>query len=93
VKRALALALLLACAGSSAQQPQFDVPRTLRCTAYPACGKPGYACKGVVKSYTGSAAGTAKDSIVQACVQANRPDRCGDCVQQCRKVALCSKVQ
>jgi hypothetical protein len=91
VKRALALALLLACAGSSAQQYQYDVPRTLRCTAQPACGKPGYACKGVQKTYTGAAAGNAKDSIVQACVQANRPDRCGDCVQQCRKVARCSK--
>lgn len=92
MKRALALALLVICAGSSAQQYKFDVPRTLQCTAYPACGRPGYACKGVVKNYTGKAAGTAKDSIVQACVQANRPDRCGDCVQQCRKVARCSKI-
>jgi hypothetical protein len=93
VRRALTLALLLACAGSSAQQYQYDVPRTLRCTAYPACGKPGYACKGVIKTYTGAAAGKAKDSIVQECVQANRPDRCGDCVQQCRQVARCGKVQ
>jgi len=92
VKRALALALLLVCAGSSAQRYQFDVPRTVRCTALPACGKPGAACKAVEKTYTGAAAGTAKDSIVQACVQANRPDRCGDCIQQCRKVARCSKI-
>jgi hypothetical protein len=92
VKRVLGLALMLVCAGSYAQQYRYDVPRQLRCTAFPACGKPGAACKGVEKTYTGAAAGSAKDSIVQACVQANRPDRCGDCIQQCRKVARCSKI-
>jgi hypothetical protein len=92
VKSALGLVLMLVWAGSYAQQYKFDVPRQLHCTARPACGKPGFACKGVEKTYTGAAAGTAKDSIVQACVQANRPDRCGNCIQQCRQVARCSKV-
>jgi hypothetical protein len=92
VKCVLGLALMLACAGSSAQQYRYDVPRQVHCTALPACGKPGQACKAVEKTYTGAAAGSAKDSIVQACVQANRPDRCGDCIQQCRKVARCSKI-
>jgi hypothetical protein len=45
----------------------------------------------VERTYTGAAAGSAKNSIVQACVQANRPDRC-NCIQQCRKVARCSKI-
>jgi hypothetical protein len=45
----------------------------------------------VERTYTGAAAGSAKDSIVQACVQANRPDRC-NCIQQCRRVAQCSKI-
>jgi hypothetical protein len=92
VKTALALALVLVCAGASAQQYKFDVPRQVRCTAFPACGKPGFACKGVDQTYTGAAAGSAKESIVQACVQANRPDRCGNCIQQCRQVARCSKI-
>lgn len=90
MKRALGLALALACAGSYAQQYRFDVPRSMQCTAEPACGKPGYACKGVAKTYTGAAAGSAKNSIVQACIQANRPDRC-NCIQQCRQVARCSR--
>jgi hypothetical protein len=45
----------------------------------------------VAQTYTGAAAGSAKESIVQACVKANRPDRC-NCIQQCRRVAQCSKV-
>jgi hypothetical protein len=92
VKRILGLALILVCAGSSAQQYRFDVPRQIRCEAYPACGKPGARCVGVEKTYTGAAAGSAKHSIVQACVQANRPDRCGNCIQQCRQVSRCSKI-
>ncbi|HEV3009499.1 MAG TPA: hypothetical protein VGX52_10735 [Burkholderiales bacterium] len=91
MRRVLGLALLLACAGSVAQQYKFDVPRSVQCTAHPACGKPGYACKGVKQTYTGAAAGSAKSSIVQACVQANRPDRC-NCVQQCRQVSRCSNI-
>lgn len=91
MKGALALALLLACAGSSAQQYRYDVPRQLHCTAQPYCGQPGRTCKAVEKTYTGAAAGSAKNAIVQACVQANRPDRC-NCVQQCRQVSRCSKV-
>jgi hypothetical protein len=93
VKLALGLALLLFCAGSSAQQYKFDVPRSVRCTAHPACGKPGAACKAVDKTYTGAAAGSAKNSIVQECVQANRPDRCGNCIQQCRQSVRCSNVR
>lgn len=92
MKHVLALALILVCAGSSAQQYKFDVPRQVRCTAQPACGKPGWSCKAVEQTYTGAAAGSAKNSIVQACVQANRPDRCGNCIQQCRQVARCSKI-
>lgn len=87
----LGLALVLICAGSSAQQYKFDVPRQIHCTAKPACGRAGAACKGVEQTYTGAAAGSAKDRIVQACVQANRPDRC-NCIQQCRQVAQCSKI-
>jgi hypothetical protein len=41
-------------------------------------------------SPTGTAAGSAKNSIIQECVQANRPDRC-NCIQQCRQVAQCSR--
>ncbi len=91
MKLALGLALILICAGSSAQQYKFDVPRQIKCTAKPFCGKPGAACKGVEKTYTGAAAGSAKNSIVQACVQANRPDRC-NCVQQCREASRCEKI-
>jgi hypothetical protein len=90
VKRALGLALLLACAGPSAQQYRYDVPREMHCEAKPYCGQPGRTCKAVEQTYRGSAAGSAKNSIVQACVQANRPDRC-NCVQQCRQVARCNK--
>jgi hypothetical protein len=92
VNNVLGLALLLACVGSYAQQNRYDVPREVKCTAKPYCGQPGRACKGVEKTYIGSAAGSAKNSIVQACVQANRPDRC-DCIQQCRKVVQCARVQ
>jgi hypothetical protein len=91
VRIVLGLALLLTCAGSLAQQYKYDVPRSVRCTANPACGTPGAACKGVEKTYTGAAAGAAKNSIVQACVKANRPDGC-NCIQQCRRVAQCSKI-
>lgn len=91
MKGALGLALLVLCAGSYAQQYRFDVPRSLQCTAAPYCGEPGRACQGVQKTYTGAAAGSAKESIVRACVEANRPDRC-NCIQQCRKVARCSKI-
>ena len=90
MKRFLGLALILVCAGSSAQQ--YNVQRQMRCEAYPACARAGYRCQGVEKTYTGAAAGSAKNSIVQECVQANRPDRCGNCVQQCRQVARCDKV-
>ncbi|HZO00932.1 MAG TPA: hypothetical protein VFB93_07010 [Burkholderiales bacterium] len=90
MKRLLGLALILVCAGSSAQQ--YNVQRQMRCEAYPACARAGYRCQGVEKTYTGAAAGSAKNSIVQECVQANRPDRCGNCVQQCRQVARCDKV-
>jgi hypothetical protein len=91
VRTLLGLALLLACAGSYGQQYHYDLPRSVRCTAAPFCGQPGRTCKGVDQTYTGAAAGSAKESIVQACVQANRPDRC-NCIQQCRKVTRCSKV-
>jgi hypothetical protein len=91
VRIVLGLALVLTCAGSLAQQFQYDVPRSVQCTASPACGKPGATCQGVERTYTGAAAGSAKESIVQACVQANRPDRC-NCIQQCRRVAQCSKI-
>lgn len=90
MKIVLGLALLFASAAAVAQY-RFDVPRQLNCTAKPACGKPGLACKGVDKTYTGAAAGSAKESIVQACVQANRPDRC-NCIQQCRQVSRCTKA-
>ena len=90
MRRALGLALVLLCAGAHAQQFKYDLPREMRCSAKPYCGEPGRACKGVEQTYTGAAAGSAKNSIVQACVQANRPDRC-NCVQQCRQVARCSK--
>ena len=92
MKLLIALVLVLVCAGSSAQQYKFDVPRQVRCEAYPACAKPGARCRGVEKTYTGKAAGSAKNSIVQACVQANRPDACGNCVQQCRQVSRCSNI-
>jgi hypothetical protein len=91
VRSVLGLALVLACAGSYAQQYKFDVPREVHCTARPYCGQPGRACKAVERRYIGAAAGSAKSSIVQACVQANRPDRC-NCIQQCRQVARCSKI-
>jgi hypothetical protein len=91
VKRALGLALVLACAGSQAQQYKFDVPRQLECSARPYCGQAGRSCKGVEKTYTGAAAGSALNSIIQACIQENRPDRC-NCIQQCRQVARCSKI-
>jgi hypothetical protein len=82
---------MLACAGPHAQQYRFDVPREMHCTARPYCGQPGRSCAAVERTYRGAAAGSAMHSIVQACVQANRPDRC-NCIQQCRKVAQCSKV-
>jgi hypothetical protein len=91
VRIVLGLALLLASAGSSAQQYRYDVPRSVQCAASPACGKPGATCKSVQRTYTGAAAGSAKESIVQACVQVNRGDRC-NCIQQCRRVAQCSKI-
>lgn len=87
----VAAALALFCSGSHAQQTKFDVPRQLQCTAKPYCGSPKASCKGVEKTYTGAAAGSAMNGIVQACVQANRPDRC-NCIQQCRQVARCSKI-
>ena len=85
MRRIFGFALLFLCAGSQAQQP-----REMHCSAKPFCGQSGRACNGVEKTYTGAAAGSAKHSIVQACVEANRPDRC-NCIQQCRKVARCSK--
>ena len=91
MRTALALALLVLCAGVHAQQYRYNVPREVQCEAHPYCGQPGRSCKGVEKTYRGSAAGSAKHSIVQECVQANRPDRC-NCVQQCRQVARCSKA-
>lgn len=90
MRRILGLALLLLCAGSHAQQHRYDLPREMHCSAKPYCGQSGRACNGVEKAYTGAAAGSAKHSIVQACVDANRPDRC-NCIQQCRQVARCSK--
>jgi hypothetical protein len=90
VKRLLGLALLLACAGSHAQY-RYDIPREVQCEAKPYCGQQGRACKGVEKAYIGAAAGSAKNSIIQACIQANRPDRC-NCIQQCRQVARCNKI-
>lgn len=83
--RIFGFALLLLCAASHAQQP-----REMHCLAKPYCGQSGRTCNGVEKTYTGAAAGSAKHSIVQACVEANRADRC-NCIQQCRKVARCSK--
>jgi hypothetical protein len=92
VRSILGLALLLACAGSYAQQyNRFDIPREVRCSAFPGPGQAGCACKGVEETYRGAEAGSAKNSIVQACVKANRPDRC-NCIQQCRQVARCSKI-
>ena len=85
MRRIFGFALLLLCAGSHAQQP-----REMHCLAKPYCGQAGRTCSGVEKTYTGAAAGSAKHSIVQACVEANRADRC-NCIQQCRKVARCSK--
>jgi hypothetical protein len=73
VRLVLALALALTCAGALAQQSKFNVPRQLHCTAQPYCGTPGASCKGAAKTYTGAAAGSAKESIVQACMKANRP--------------------
>lgn len=90
MRTALAVALLIASAGAHAQQYKFDAPREVKCAARPYCGQPGRSCKGVEKLYRGAAAGSAKQDIVQACVQANRPDRC-NCIQQCREVAQCSK--
>ena len=86
----LVVALVLACAGAQAQQYKFDMPREIKCSAQPYCGEPGRSCKGVQQVYRGDAAGSAKHDIVQACVKANRPDRC-NCIQQCRGVAQCSK--
>lgn len=86
----LAVFLLLASAVAPAQQYKFDTPREVKCAARPYCGEAGRSCKGVEKVYRGEAAGSAKQDIVQACVQANRPDRC-NCIQQCRQVAQCSK--
>ena len=91
MRATLALALAFVCAGAFGQQYQYNVPRELRCEARPYCGQPGRACKSVEKTYRGSAAGAAKNSIVQECVQANRPDRC-NCIQQCRQVSRCSKI-
>jgi hypothetical protein len=91
VRTALALALLLVCAGAFGQQYRFNVERELRCDARPYCGQPGRACKSVEKTYIGAEAGTAKDKIVRSCVEANRPDRC-NCIQQCRQVARCNRV-
>lgn len=89
MKAFLGLALLLACAASLAQ---YDVPRRMHCEAKPYCGNPRTTCKGVEKTYRGAAAGSAKNSIIQACIQANRPDRC-NCIQQCREVARCELVR
>ena len=86
----LALALVLFSAGALAQQYKIDTPRELKCAARPYCGEAGRSCKAVEKVFRGAAAGSAKHDIVQACVQANRPDRC-NCIQQCRQVAQCSK--
>ena len=90
MRTAAALLLLLVSAAVHSQQYQFNVPREMHCTAKPYCATPGRACKGVEKTYRGSAAGSAKNSIIQECVQANRPDRC-NCIQQCRQVAQCSR--
>jgi len=86
----LALLLLFASGAVLAQQYKFDTAREVKCVARPYCGEAGRSCKGVEKVYRGDAAGSAKHDIVQACVQANRPDRC-NCIQQCRGVAQCSK--
>ena len=64
----------------------------MRCTAAPACDTPGKRCTAVQQTYTGAAAGKAKDSIIQACVKANRADPC-NCVQACRKAAQCAPTQ
>jgi hypothetical protein len=85
------VALLILVAGAAYAQYQFNVPREMHCTAKPYCGQAGRSCKGVEKTYRGHAAGSAKNSIVQECVNANRPDRC-NCIQQCRQVAQCSKI-
>ncbi len=90
MKKGAALLLLVFSAASHSQQYQFNVPRELHCTAKPYCGTPGRTCKGAEKTYRGAAAGSAKNSIVQECVRANRPDRC-NCIQQCRQVAQCSR--
>ena len=90
MRSAAALLLLVVSAAVHSQQYQFNVPREMNCSAKPYCGTPGRTCKGVEKTYRGTAAGSAKNSIVQECVQANRPDRC-NCIQQCRQVAQCSR--
>ena len=81
-KLLLVATILVFSTASLAQQ------RSVSCTAYPSCDTPGKVCKGVKETYTGPAAGKAKESIVQACVKANRPDPC-NCVQACRKAAQC----
>ena len=90
MRAAAALLLLALSAAVHSQQYQFNVPREMHCTAKPYCGTAGRTCKGVEKTYRGAAAGAAKNSIIQECVQANRPDRC-NCIQQCRQVAQCSR--
>jgi len=90
MRAAAALLLLVVSAAVYPQQYQFNVPREMHCNAKPYCGTPGRTCKGVEKTYRGTAAGSAKNSIIQECVQANRPDRC-NCIQQCRQVAQCSR--
>ena len=90
MRTAAALLLMVVSAAVYSQQYQFNVPREMHCTAKPYCATAGRTCKGVEKTYRGSAAGSAKNSIVQECVQANRPDRC-NCIQQCRQVAQCSR--
>ena len=82
------LALGLAAGLAQAQSRQYQLERSVHCTARPACDRAGASCKGVEKTYTGAAAGKAKDSIVRACVEANRPDRC-NCIQNCRPAARC----
>lgn len=72
-------------------QNQNQLQRQVQCSAYPACSQPGRTCQGVARTYVGGSAGSAKESIVQACVQSNRPDPC-NCIQQCRQVARCSNI-
>jgi hypothetical protein len=63
--------------------------RSVGCSAYPACSRPGLACQGVARNYGNANAATSKNDIISHCRDANTPDPC-DCARQCARVARCS---